>query len=572
MLILKIESRGKKIVVFIKKKNLYIGRDEDNDIIINHHSVSRKHLKLSFIGGKWYITDLNSKNGTYISNQRINNELYLLKNDDSGIIGADIFVSFKIENSSKIKATKLPLKIDFEKDETEDSNLYSTIKKELINILSLESEKDITEKLKKVMKILGIKVYGIFEEIGAKKNFIIKFGEIPVEVKEFKGVNNNFVQTNKYAIELLWESKDKAYFYVFFENTPLPLKLIKDIKSVLKVIYIHKIKNEILLSQKLLINSHELEKNFIFASERMKEVIRKAIKYAATGYHILIEGETGTGKEIIAELIRKESPRREKPFEISHIAGIETGVIDSELFGHKKGSFTGAIADHTGIFERNNGGIIFIDEVSLLPLKVQEKLLRTVEYGDIYPIGGKPKKVDVQIIFATNENLEKLVEEGKFRKDLYYRISALKISIPPLRERIDDIIPISEYYLKLFLLSFGKKYKGISEEAKEMLIDYPWGGNVRELKNDMLLIATNLEKETIIKICHLPEKILNYYSKSYKDVTDTSIENIKKEIEKKENEMIKKALVLADGNKSRAAKILGRSRSWLIKKLKKIKV
>ena len=476
----------------------------------------------------------------------------------------------KIKNDNNIQPTKLPLKINFENSETKDSNILKSTKNELVKILNLNSEEQIIEKLRIYTTTMGIPYYGIFKLFKRnKKDFLFKENKIPSEVKSFKRGDFATIYGENYIIApLLGESKN-VFFYIYFSRNKVDEELIDRLRAVLKFLYFYKEKNGASFEEPGLKRNDRPKKDFIVVSKEMKEVVRKAIRFAATGKHILITGETGTGKEIIADLIREESPRRNFPTETTNLSALDSDVIDSELFGHKKGSYTGAIADHVGVFERNNGGIIFLDEVSLLPLRVQEKLLRTVEYGDIYPLGDKPKKVDVQIIFATNEDLEQLVKKGKFRKDLYYRISALKIKIPPLRERKDDIIPICEYYLKLFLISFNKEYRGMNDDVKEMLINYPWEGNVRELRNHMLLIATNMEEEKPVEIRNLPEAILKYFSEiNTERFDDKKIEILKKELERKEFEMIKKALDITHGNKTRAAKILGMSRSGFFKKYK----
>ncbi|RLA95000.1 MAG: sigma-54-dependent Fis family transcriptional regulator, partial [Deltaproteobacteria bacterium] len=231
--------------------------------------------------------------------------------------------------------------------------------------------------------------------------------------------------------------------------------------------------------------------------EKMKEVFDIIQKVAYTTTTVLIVGESGTGKELVARAIHRAGPRREKPFVAINCASIPAELMESELFGYEKGAFTGAYAQTIGKFEYADGGTLFLDEISTLKPELQAKLLRVIEEKRIQRIGSaRPIPVDVRIIAATNMDLKKMVEEGKFRQDLYFRLNVLPIQLPPLRERKDDIPLLLDYFVKKFNEKYRRKVKGFSPEAVEALKQYQWPGNVRELENlvERMVVLSDGEK------------------------------------------------------------------------------
>ncbi len=213
--------------------------------------------------------------------------------------------------------------------------------------------------------------------------------------------------------------------------------------------------------------------------------LRQIIKQVApTDVTVLITGESGVGKEVVAKEIHMQSKRSDKPFITVNCGAIPEGIIESELFGHIKGSFTGAVDTRKGYFEAANNGTIFLDEIGELPLQTQVKFLRVIENGEYIKVGGsKAEKVNVRILAATNKNLEQLIASNSFREDLYYRLRSINIYIPPLRERKDDIKILFEHFVGLFTTKNGIEYKGITTEAMNFIINYSWPGNVRQLRN-----------------------------------------------------------------------------------------
>jgi len=219
-------------------------------------------------------------------------------------------------------------------------------------------------------------------------------------------------------------------------------------------------------------------------SAALKQVIDKVIQVADTDITILLEGESGVGKDVTARAIHEISHRKQNDLVIVNCGAIPEGIIESELFGHEKGAFTGAHEAREGYFEKANGGTIFLDEIGDTPANVQVKLLRVLETGEYFRVGSsKVRKTDVRVIAATNKDLWKLVQEESFREDLYYRLDTVKVKLPPLRERPDDIIPIFRKFVTEFSAKYDSVFKGFSDEAKELLVSYRWPGNVRELRN-----------------------------------------------------------------------------------------
>lgn len=294
-------------------------------------------------------------------------------------------------------------------------------------------------------------------------------------------------------------------------------------------------------------------------SEKMKEVVRLLSKLIFVSSPVLIEGETGTGKELIAKIIHFAGPRAKYPFIPINVSAIPETLLESELFGYKKGTFTGADKDREGLFLSANGGTLFLDEISEMPFSLQAKLLRVIETKEIIPLGErKPKKIDVRIISATNKNLYEEVKKGNFRQDLFYRLKVLYIHLPPLRERKEDIPLLVSHFIKEFRRKVGKKIKGIKKDAIKMLMEYDWPGNVRELKNVIERAIVMSENEWIKK-----EDIIFEQREGEKKFPVPLQEYIK--------QYVLSVLEKYQGNKAKTAKALGVSKRWLYYKIKEWK-
>ena len=239
-------------------------------------------------------------------------------------------------------------------------------------------------------------------------------------------------------------------------------------------------------------------RNMVGNSPAMHEVFRKIRLYAASDAAIIITGETGAGKELVAQALHEESSRHEKPFAALNCAAISEQLLESELFGHERGAFTGAVREHRGYFERTDGGTLFLDEIGDMPLHTQTKLLRVLEDGRVQRVGGeKSRQVDVRFIGATNVPLEQAVAEKHFRADLYHRLAVLRIHLPALRERAEDIPLLTELFLQEFNAKYGKGVRRLTSEAIRLLQSYLWPGNIRELRNVIERVVVEAETEAI---------------------------------------------------------------------------
>jgi len=284
---------------------------------------------------------------------------------------------------------------------------------------------------------------------------------------------------------------------------------------------------------------------------------------------VLIQGENGTGKELIAKAIHYNSPRKEKVFVTQNCSAFNDNLLDSELFGHVKGSFTGAVKDKKGLFEVADGGTFFLDEIGDTSPSMQVKLLRVIQEGTFIPVGAtEPRKVDVRILAATNKDLKDMVEKGTFREDLYYRINVINITVPPLRERKEDIPLLCEHFLARTAAEKGIKPRILTKRALEKIFDYPWPGNIRELENEMERVTVLAGTESKITVDMLSARIREFGERS--KVQGVRIQGkLRDALEELEREMIREGLKRTGWNKSRLAKELGISRAGLINKVEK---
>jgi len=307
-------------------------------------------------------------------------------------------------------------------------------------------------------------------------------------------------------------------------------------------------------------NGKSFEKyGIIGKSDAMRKVFEIIEKSSKTDFTVLITGESGTGKELVARAIHYSGPRANAPFVPVNCGGIPEELLESELFGFMKGSFTGAMESRAGFFQTADGGTIFLDEVSEMSVSMQAKLLRVLQDREVYMIGSrKPYKVNVRVIAATNKNLSRLIEKGTFREDLYYRINMINIEIPPLRDRGDDIILLTNYFARKFSEELEKPVPRFTDEALMYFKRYHWPGNVRELENVVGRLVLMCESD-VIDVPDLPS-VMRFSIREKKDLT--------KSLAEVEVEYIKNVLESVNGNKSIAAKILKIDRKTLTNKLK----
>jgi len=294
----------------------------------------------------------------------------------------------------------------------------------------------------------------------------------------------------------------------------------------------------------------------------MQRVMRAIRKAAATPATVLISGESGTGKELIARAIHYSGPRASARFVAVNCGGIPEGLLESELFGHMKGSFTGATESRAGFFQTADGGTIFLDEVSEMSLAMQVKLLRVLQDGEVCMLGSsRPRSVDVRVLAATNKDLQAMVRKGQFREDLFFRLNVISINAPPLRERGDDVLLLARIFLRKFAGEYGLGEPLLSDRVLEVLSAYAWPGNVRELENLIQRLVVMHEGEPI-EVHHLPPHM------RFSAARESGIDRTLAEVEA---EHVRIVLAHVGGNKSRAAQLLGIDRKTLRDKLRRIR-
>jgi len=299
--------------------------------------------------------------------------------------------------------------------------------------------------------------------------------------------------------------------------------------------------------------------SMIGGSAPMIEIYSTIRKIAPSDATVLVQGESGTGKELVAEMIHNLSGRSGAPFIAINCATLTGDLLKSELFGHERGAFTGAVAMRTGRFEQAHGGTLFLDEIGEIPLPTQSMLLRVIENKEIMRLGGRdPIRVDVRIIAATNKDLAREVREGSFREDLFYRLNVLHISVPPLRDRKEDIPLLVDYFIRQYSEEFSKNVRGITRAGLKLLTDHAWPGNIRELSNLVERAVVMTSSDMLAPEDIALEKVPLEGQLSLKDLNEES-----------EKDTLIKALKRTDGNVTKASRLLGISRVTLQKKMKK---
>ncbi|MEW6441401.1 MAG: sigma-54 dependent transcriptional regulator [bacterium] len=313
---------------------------------------------------------------------------------------------------------------------------------------------------------------------------------------------------------------------------------------------VRRVLKEVEADETIALLSEELGRHFppmemIFLGRKMKEIQRLVGEVAPTPASVLITGPSGTGKELVARVIHLLSPRRQRPFVAVHCAALAETLLESELFGHERGAFTGAVATRKGRFELADGGTVFLDEIGEIPPRIQVKLLRVLQERELERVGGsKPLQVDVRILSATNKDLRSEISGGRFREDLYYRLNVFPIALPRLADRREAILPLAAFFVAKFAGSFGKKAAGFTPAAEAALVSYDWPGNIRELQNV-------IERAIILSKGEIDLRHLNL---EVEEEAQTPAEGL---LARTERETIRKVLEEVQGNRRKAAGLLG---------------
>lgn len=344
----------------------------------------------------------------------------------------------------------------------------------------------------------------------------------------------------------------------------------------LRIILVKALEKRQLLTENIYLKDQLREKfgfaNIIGNSPAMQNLFSLMQRIIKTDSTVLITGESGTGKEIVAKAIHFNSPRQDKPFVAVHCGAIPETLLESELFGHAKGAFTGAHREKVGKFESANGGTIFLDEIGTMPLHLQIKLLRVLQEQEVQRVGSNSTiKLDVRVVAATNLSLENEVRNGRFREDLFYRLNVIPLLVPPLRERKQDIVPLVRHFLAKYCTEMKRESMTISMQAVEALELYDWPGNVRELENSVERLVA-LTDGDLIGLGELPSGISHLVSSAAPQPFRMTLDglNLPEAVTAMERQMISEALSLVDGVKSKAAELLRINRTTLVEKMKRL--
>ncbi len=388
-----------------------------------------------------------------------------------------------------------------------------------------------------------------------------------VQVKELCPEAEVIVMTGYGTVESAVDAMKAGAFHYLTK----PFKIDDVLNLVQRALERRRLKAENVELRRQLESKYGFE-NFIGTSEGMQKVFRLVERVADTDSTVLITGESGTGKELVARALHLHSRRRDVPMVTVNCAAIPEDLLESELFGHVRGAFTGAVSSRVGKFQAAAGGTIFLDEVGEMSPSLQVKLLRVLQEREVTPVGSdRALKVDVRIVTATNRDLQKGVQEGTFREDLFYRLNVIPIHLPPLRERREDIPLLIRFFLTRFNGEKKMGVKGFSDDALKVLLRYPWPGNVRELENLVERVVV-LKGEGTIEVEDIPER---FFSVRAADVAVPQVEvpdggiDLKKVVEDFEDQILLSALSRTRWNKNKAAALLGIKRTTLLEKLKK---
>ncbi len=438
---------------------------------------------------------------------------------------------------------------------------------EAVKVLVVDDEENSTNLLRKVLVKKGLEVTEENNSVAAKKliedNFfdiIISDLQMPevsgMDLLKIKNKNSLFIMITGYgsvtsAVESM---KNGAYDYV---NKPFNLEefMLKVDKAIDKIQMTKELN-----SMKSMVTEKEPYFGIVGSSKAMLEVYEFIERTARVNVNVLIQGQSGTGKELVARALHFNSERKNRPFVPINCSAIPENLLESELFGHTKGAFTGATESQKGVFEQANGGTLFLDEIAEMPYALQAKLLRVLENWEIKPLGSDNiKKIDVRLISATNQNIRSLISSKNFREDLFYRISTVSVSLPPLNDRISDIPALTNFILKSLSKKLGRELS-ITTEALSMLMKHSYKGNIRELENILEQSAITAQKG-ILDVKHITTNGDRSYFEDY--INESNGVSLK-ELEKK---YILKVLEISGGNKKRTAEILGIDRKTLYNKL-----
>lgn len=595
--LLVIEGKNKGESFELNAEKIFIGREVSNEIRINDASVSRRHCVIENRDNTFFINDLGSLNGTSVN--EIKAENFVLRHGDKIQVG-DFTLCFLIEGESDLPISSV---INFAEDRLDLSKTVSlkfdeaigSMARDLVALMQFSTRINVIRGLENLQNEI---LQQLFEVVPAQEGAILLTDEDGDFDKIF-GINRNnsdesvnvsrtiinqvlqekiAILANNVASDKILGQAESLFLSMTSSLLCVPLVLFEKTLGVvylatnqthsrfdeghlrflmaitgIAAVAIENARNlEFLeLENAWLREEMPIECNMLGDSEAMQKVFVFINKVAPTDSTVLITGESGTGKELAARAIHLNSKRKDKPFVAINCAALTESLLESDLFGHERGAFTGAIAQKTGKIELANGGTLFLDEIGEMAQTLQAKILRVLQEREFERVGGtKTLKADIRLISATNRDLENEVKNGNFRQDLFYRLNVVRFIMPPLRERKDDILTLAENFVGKFTSKINRRVRGISTKAKKILLNYDFPGNVRELEN-------TIERAIVLGTSDwiLPEDLPETFWETIDFNEDLTL-NYHEAVQEKKKELIRQAFQEAKGSYVEAAKIL----------------
>lgn len=597
-----IEGKNKGEIYNLNGEEIFIGRENSNQIVLNDSSVSRRHCSIKIFDKQFIINDLQSLNGISVNEKNIQNKL--LNDGDKITIGDFVFL-FETNESKELPLSSTVFfdksQIDFSKSvKISLEEVIGAMARDLSALLKISAKINLlrsveslqNELLTQILEVVPaqsgailfidenedlIEVFGI-NNVEKNADIIISQTVINQVLSEKKAILTNNVAVNQSLSEAkslfvaktssvlcapltLFEKNIGAiYLTTSNDQTPFDETHLRFLSAVagIAVVAIENIKNiEFLeLENAWLREEMPIESNLLGESEAMKKVFAFINKVSPTDSTVLITGESGTGKELAARAVHLKSKRKDKPFVAINCAALTETLLESDLFGHERGAFTGAVAQKKGKIELAQGGTLFLDEIGEMAQNLQAKILRVLQEREFERVGGtKTIKADIRLISATNRDLENEVKNGNFRQDLFYRLNVVRFTMPPLRERKNDILTLAENFVRKFTSKINRHMRGISANAKKLLLNYEFPGNVRELENA-------IERAVVLGSCEwllaedLPENFWESAELTNFETEDSGL-NYYESLQLKKKDLIAKAFLEANGSYLETAKILG---------------
>ena len=561
---------------------LTLGRSEDSFLQLEDEQVSRRHCLLERKGDTVFLRDLNSTNGTQVNGERIVE--VALRDGDRLTVGGSQF-TFQVPTTVGGAATGLSLKSHayFEQRLEEEIDRAGRFQRSCALLMVFEDQSGregeqredllaIVAKVLRPMDIVGLYGKGQLEvllpESGPEEARRVAENlatGAPVTLRERLSIGFAAFPSDAQRKEVLIERARRAMIRA---RSREGMGIEQGGEG--------KVRRLTLPATRI-----------IFKNEKMLQIAELVQRIAPTGISVLIQGETGVGKEIIAQAIHHNSPRNKEPLISLNCAALPEGLLESELFGHERGAFTGAESAKPGMFEAAHRGTIFLDEVGEMSGRTQVKLLRVLQTHKVMRVGSTQERTaDVRVIAATNRNLERAIESGDFREDLFYRLNAITLNIPPLRDRREEIPHLVGVFLEEFAAVYGKRMLELSGDVLELMLQYDWPGNIRELRNCIERAVVLTEGSTILRE-HLPTKIFQYHQEQRTKVrrkeggealtyfsNDAAAEgglagNLKQAMDDYERDLIVQALERCSDNQTKAAELLKIPRRTLVSKIRK---